>query len=103
MRKILAILATTVFVATAGSAIADDSDAVKAAKPPYKPGRQLDDDSVKSSRPPYKPGRQADDDTSAAANDDAGAGEETVRSSRPPYKPGRQADEVGASPESTKD
>jgi len=79
----------------------DESDAVKTSRPPYKPGREIDDEAlpaqgsaaaddsqaVKSAKPPYKPGRELSED--AAADD----GAQPVTSARPPYKPGREANQ----------
>ena len=76
-----AMAAAVSSVATTASA-QDLDNSVKTSKPPYKPGRQIDEtDSVKTGHEPYKPGRQADDD------------DQTVRSGKPPYKPGRELDQ----------
>jgi hypothetical protein len=105
MRKLSHILIATALSTLAFSSLtittcAAEDDAVETARPPYKPGRQIDGaEPVKSGRAPYKPGRQLDDassagDTaaapSAASSDD---GPQPVSTGRAPYKPGRQADE----------
>ena len=63
-RILIATALSTLALSTVSLATwADDGDPVKTSRPPYKPGRELDDDGVqpvKPGRAPYKPGRQAD-------------------------------------------
>ena len=107
MRKLSRILIASALSTLAFSTLtvttcaADDSDSIKTGRPPYKPGRQIDDgasatpsddgsEPVESGRAPYKPGREIDDGASAAQSDD---GSEPVKPGRAPYKPDREADE----------
>jgi hypothetical protein len=91
-RLLIATALSTLALSTVSLTWADDTDPVKSASPPYKPGRQIDDsgstpaadssDPVKTSRPPYKAGRELDDDG------------QPVKPGRAPYKPGREADDT---------
>ena len=83
MRKFSSILIAAALGATSLSSLtilalaADQGDSVKTARPPFKPGREIDgnvspapsrlDDrqAAKSGRAPYKPGRALDEDAAA--------------------------------------
>jgi len=104
MRRLSRILIATALSTLAVSSLtitacAAEDDSVKAASPPYKPGRQIDGaEPVKSGQAPYKPGRQLDDpspagDPGAAPSAASDEGPQPVNSGRAPYKPGRQAAE----------
>ena len=104
MQRLSPILIATSLFALASCSLtvaafaADGNDTVKTSRPPYKPGREIDDESaqgnaspstssaddsqpVKTGEPPYKPGRQLDEDA------------KPVKHGHPPYKPGREADD----------
>jgi hypothetical protein len=86
MRNLSRVLIATAFSTLAFSTLtpttwADDGDAVKSSRPPYKPGREINDDGATDSSSAAQ---------ATAASDD---GSQPVKSSRPPYKPGREADD----------
>jgi len=87
MRNLSRVLIATAFSTLAFSMLtpttssADEGDAVKSSRPPYKPGRQIDDGATTESSSAAQ---------ATAASDD---GSQPVKSSRPPYKPGREADD----------
>ena len=103
MRKLFHILIATALSTPALSSLpittrAAEDDTVKTARPPYKPGRQIDGgEPVKSAQPPYRPGRQLDDASSAAGTAAGQAsphdGSQPVNTDRFGYKRGRQVDE----------
>jgi hypothetical protein len=86
MPNLSRVLIATAFSTLAFSTLtpatwADDGDAVKSSRPPYKPGREINDDGATDSSSAAQ---------ATAASDD---GSQPVKSSRPPYKPGREADD----------
>ena len=111
MRKFSSILIAAALGASSLSSLtilafaADQGDSVKTARPPFKPGREIDgnvspapsrlDDrqAAKSGRAPYKPGRALDEDAAAQGGASSNDGEQPVKHAGPPYKPGRQADD----------
>ena len=86
MRNFSRVLIATAFSTLAFSTLtpttwADDGDSVKTSRPPYKPGREINDDGTTESSSAAQ---------ATPASDDAS---QPVKSSRAPYKPGREADD----------